>query len=51
MRTIRIYLAVLDRTYNGWSDADKTFLLKVSGEIDRTPVQISINPGEARKTI
>jgi hypothetical protein len=40
----RIYLAVLtERTMDGQT-ADKTFLLKVSGEIDRTPVQISINP-------
>ena len=40
----RIYLAVLTGHTKDAQTADKTFLLKVSGEIDRTPVQISIDP-------
>ena len=40
----RIYLAVMTGHTQDGQTADKTFLLKVSGEIDRTPVQISIDP-------
>ena len=40
----RIYLAVMTGRTKDGQTADKTFLLKVSGEIDRTPVQISIDP-------
>jgi hypothetical protein len=40
----RIYLAVMTGHTKDEQTAKKTFLLKVSGEIDRTPVQISIDP-------
>ena len=40
----RIYLALMTGHTKDGQAADKTFLLKVSGEIDRTPVQISIDP-------
>ncbi len=40
----RIYLAVMTGHTKEGETAERTFSLKVSGEIDRTPVQISIDP-------
>ena len=40
----RIYLAILTGHTKEGQTADKTFLVKTSGDIDRSPVQISIDP-------
>jgi hypothetical protein len=42
----RIYLAVMTGHTKDGQTGEKTFTVKASGEIDRTPVQISIDPGK-----
>jgi hypothetical protein len=40
----RIYLGIMTGHTKDGQTAEKTFMLKASGEIDRTPVQITIDP-------
>jgi hypothetical protein len=40
----RIYFAILHSHVKAGSQAAKTFLIKASGEVDRTPVKISFDP-------
>jgi hypothetical protein len=46
----RIYLAIMTGHTRDGQSADKTFLVRISGDIDRSPVQITIDPEKPGRT-